>query len=741
MGHFDGRLEQAVQDAASRTRGKKGAFYSILKNYKFYDIDDPDNGLLDWQKAGVPDANKQRMSSLCSAVTDMFVDFLSNSEYGVMTTVLQDIINKLDQRAAQTAGEVDALGSALGGLTSGASESARQALSSAIAAAMQGNKFDPDILPPISIGLNGLPISISNYYKPGFTQPNWPFLYEHEVRKESGFFDEGGRLMVGPSIPMDLGGAARILVLKAIFAVPDVDEHGNPIGDMEGGLTAEQFEVIKGAMEKSYSQLTDDEKSFTLSDEQSRASYFRYINLVLWEAICNKNNWSYLHWGILSHNSMPEPVKTAVCSFLRTNGLALDANVNSPAAMISYCLNVGMAYLIGRQNPVTIVGIEGQKLKGIREKGSKTVVEVTNYTKAERYDGGVPKDAALAKLHFSFIADILIRLTNGSSEYDTDLRKRRVDEANLIYNYCGYPKATYGASPAAQPAQIKADALEKRGFLKLMNSTVYVFPNESGNYGAGANVKIVYQSSHIDPEGKYLQERTKEVLKYLGAQFGVDSMIVASLYREPLDQGRIMGNNWHNGNRISYAPGGRKVNQVYIDWANSHSDSTQAYSPSTKLGDSGKKISEADFPKVREMMRQKAVEVVAAGEKISNHCCDYTKYQAVDISVKNYSRATCDRALAVMRDAVKKKIVDKFIIPNGWGNPPAKTGEPCLHLQVHTSGPNSQIPIPMAGEDPSALAPDPSKDIAIVMKNENLKTKASLDAVFNKDQVDKKNAG
>ena len=742
MGHFDGRLKKAIESAADKVRGTDGAFYDILKSYRFYDIADPDNGLTDWQKAGVPAANQRRMSALCNAIADMFVDFLANDDYGVMTTMLEDIINKLDLRGAETAGEMDAIGTILGGLTAGASESARQSLSSAIAAAMQGNKFDPDVLPPISIGLNGLPISLANYYKPGFTQPNWPFLYDHESRKEAGFYDGTDGLMLGPGIPMSIGGKSKILVLKAIFAVPTVDDHGNPVGDMEGGLSEEQFELVKSAMDKkSVAELSDDERELTLTAEQSRASYFRYVNIVMWDAVCNKNNWAYLHWGILSHNSMPEPVKTAVCSFLKTNGLALDASVNSPAAMISYCLNIGMAYLIGRRNPVTIVGIPGQKLKGIPESGSKEVVEVTEYGKAVRYEGGVPKDPTLARLHFSYIADILIRLTNGSSEYDTDLRRRRVDEANLIYSYCGYPTVKYGTAPAAVPTALKSDELAKRGFVDLMKSTVYVFPNKSGNYGAGANVKVVMQNKNVDPDGTRLQPRSKQVLQWLGAQIGVDTIQVTSLVRDPSDQGRIMCDNWHRGNRISYGAGGTAVNMVYVDWTKKHGGSEATLSKKPLAYDTGLKVSDADLPTVKQMMQKKARDTVDGGIKISNHCCDPTVFQAVDISATHlarYGTSVCDKAVAVCRDAKQRGIIQGFILPNGWGDPPAKTGEPALHIEIDPR--RSDPPIPMAVEDPSALAPTPDSDVAIVVQNENLTNKATLDAVFVKDYVDSANA-
>ena len=42
----------------------------------------------------------------------------------------------------------------------------------------------------------------------------------------------------------------------------------------------------------------------------------------------------------------------------------------------------------------------------------------------------------------------------------------------------------------------------------------------------------------------------------------------------------------------------------------------------------------------------------------------------------------------------------------------------------------------MAGDDPDSLAPSPDSDVVIRIQNENLTSKASLDAVFVKDSVD-----
>lgn len=746
MGHFTGRLKNAIADATASAKETSGKFYSILNGYGFYDVDDANNGLLDWQRAAVPTYNQKRISALGNAVADMINDFLGNEEYGVMTTVLEDIIEKLDNRAAMTAGEMDAVGGAVGGLTAGASESARQGLSNAIAAAMQGNKFDPDVIPPISIGINGLPISIANLYKPGTYQPNWTFLYEKdkELAFDTKFYDNGG-LMIGPNIPIALGGVAKILVLKSVFNVPEVDDNGNPKGDIAAGVTAEEFEKIKAVMDKEYGQLTDEEKSFSLTEAQLQAAYFKYIQLVLWGAIINKNNWSYLHWGVLSHNSCPEPVKTAVCSFLKTNGLALDKDVNSPAAMISYCLNVGMAYHIGRNTPVTLVGIKGQKLKALEKEGDKTPVEVTNYDKAVKFDGGVPKDSKLANFHFLMIADILAHLSNGSSPNDVKLRKRRVDEANLIYKYCGMPTITYGDATGSYDNKLKADALEKRGFLDLMKAKIYVFPNTSGDYGGGADVQIKFQNNTIDPDGTILQERSKNVIKWLANQAGIKTIRIGSLRREAESQGSAMANNWHNGKRIKYGTGGTRVNKVYADYAKKVS-CTKPYTPTGKVSfDDGSKIPDSDFAKVKAMMIEECKKCMDEGVTVSAHCDDVRRRQAVDIShknmlqVDNYTMSQVLKFCQACKDAVKQGILQNFIMPDGLGDPKAKTGEPCIHIVIWTSGKGSEIPVPMAGVDPDALAPTPGKDVEVVVTNMNLITKAALDGVYAKDYVDKKN--
>ena len=108
-GHYTGELKTAIDDAAAQTTDREGAFYSILNKYGFYDIDDENNGLTPWQRDSVPDFNKRRMSALASAISDMIKDFLGNESYGVMTTKLEEIINKLDGFLTCTKSKTDTL--------------------------------------------------------------------------------------------------------------------------------------------------------------------------------------------------------------------------------------------------------------------------------------------------------------------------------------------------------------------------------------------------------------------------------------------------------------------------------------------------------------------------------------------------------------------------------------------------------------------------------------------------------
>lgn len=732
MGHFDGRLKQALRNAVDKVKDK--AFYNCLASHGFYDVADTDNSLSDWERASVPDYNQHKMSELAEAIADMFMEILGNDEYGVLSVALDEIIRKLDLRASMTASEMDVVGGALGGLTGGASEAARQSISAAVAAASGGNKFDPDVIPPISLGLSGLPFSISNCYKPGMLAPNYVFLYDWEADKHDGFYEKDDQVYIGPGIPLSLGGTAKILVLRTVFGVPNVDRNCQPQGDIEGGLTYEQFSTIQRVMDKSWAEIQNDEDAmnFRLDDKQSRASFYRYMHFVLWGPLSNVNNWGYLHWGVLANNACPEPVRTAVCSYLRTEGLAIDPEVNPEAFAICHCLNAGMAYYIGRNTPVTLFGLDGQDVSYFDQSaktGGKCDAGV-----ARQY-AGVRKDKRLANLHFTLIADILAHLTKGTSDNDVHLRKRRVAEANLIYNFVGLPKITYGAPVGSYSSEHLGRALAARGLISLMAGTLYAFNNKASNLVAGGDVKVIYQSKSIDPKGDILQERSRKVLQYAGALSGINTMPISSLYRSPEKQGAAMAENWHRGDRIKYAAPGTAVNNVYVKDAMEH--------PGDKPGF----VSDERFRKVtKDAMIRKCVELSKADQLVSRHCADYTKLQCIDISSRDlvmkyhYSEDDLVRLGQTFIELKRQGILRGYIAPDGLGSPGAKTGEPAFHIEVWTSGPGSEINLPLAESNPAALSPT-ENDQSCAMNNPNFASIQALDAVFTKDAVDKKKEG
>lgn len=731
MGHFDGRLKKAVETAIGRAKDK--AFYECLTRHGFYDVADPANGLKDWQRASVPDYNQNRMSALAEAIAEMMQDVLANDEYGVLTTAMDDIVGKLDMRGSMTASEMDVVGGALGGITGGASETARQAMSAQVAAAMGGFKFDPDVIPPISLGLSGLPFSISNIYKPGTLAPNYDFLYEHEPDKHDGFYERDGRLMIGPGIPLDIGGPVKVLVLRTIFSVPNVEKECKPQGDLEGGLTMEEFQIIQDVMDLAPAEAFKRAgvMDFKLSDKQMRSAFYRYIHFILWQPLANQNNWAYLHWGVIANNACPEKLRTAICSFLRTNGLALDPAVNPEACMICHCLNAGMAYYVGRDTPVTLLGIPGARLTYWDSKRKEGGDVPSSLRKAQQYPG-VKKDKTLAFLHFTIIADILSRMTLGTSDNDVEIRRRRVAEANLIYGLVGLPEIEYGKSPASLPSELTGKALEKRGLPQLMGgSTIYVFKNEVDSMVAGGDVQIVLQSKSLDPDGTIIQERSRKVMQYAAALAGIKVVPVSSLLRTAYDQGRIMGENWHHGNRINYR-GAQPVNEVYKADAKANPGPQPGYVSNERFNSYTKKA-----------MIDKAQELYDRGVTLSLHTTDPTKVQAVDISYKwlenkyHYPHDQVLRLGHVFQQLKKQGILRNYLQPDCFTPPPKKgTGEPAFHIEVYTSGPGSEIPLKLADENPGAMSPTEENGQEVTMTSRNYLSAAAMDAPLVKDSVD-----
>jgi len=717
-GHFSGKTKGMIDNATEKAKGTSGKFYEIMTKHGFFDIADESNNLTAWQRAGVPEYNQHRISDLCDAIAEMLQDYLSNEEYGVLCPGVEGIVNKLDQRGAMSAAELDGIGAALGGLTGGAAEATRQSLSNLVASIQGGCKFDPEVVPPICIGFSGLPISFANAFKKGSYPPDWTFLYDHETFKSNKFYEaDDGSVAIGAGIKLNTGGIARLLVLKMIFSVPDVDEEGRTQGDAVNGITAEQFNTLYEVSNKRYSELTDEQKEFELTEGQLQLAYFKMIQLLLWGAIKNDNNWAYLHWGCITHNSCPEAVKTAVCSYLKTNGLAVDPKICPESGFISYCANVGMAYLIGSTKTMTLHLLPDMTYLD----DNKKVVTATpaEYGTNVVVANGVPQNKKLAYLHFQLIADILSHLTYDSNPNAYELRKRRIDEANKIYRECGVDTIEFGKIPV-KPVHTMPHLL-KRNFGWLMKGTIGVYENKNIAIPLDPkNFKIVNWAEKGSNE---LSDITLDTIRYILAKAQVPGVVITSVYRSPEAQTRAMLNNRqsHNGQiAVNYGARGREVDQQYTD-----------VSKRVNNGVLKRLEKSSDIEEARKKMLKKCEDFLAAGTPVSNHGQDQNVVQAVDMGPAStrkefhYSEEQLKRINNACYEARLEGYLKAYFGPAEYGGPKVK--DPAFHIEVWQ---DKSKPHP-----PMSTGPTPQPTEVCFITNDNLKNKNAWDMVFTHDQV------
>lgn len=721
-GHFSGRTKGMIEKATEKAKGTSGKFYEIMTKHGFFDIADEANNLTAWQRAGVPEYNQHRISDLCNALAEILQDYLSNDEYGVLCPGVEGIINKLDQRGAMSAAELDGIGAALGGLTNGAAEATRQSLSNLVASIQGGCKFDPDVVPPICIGFNGLPISFANAFKKGTYPPDWTFLYDHETFKSNKLYeaDDGG-VAIGAGIKLNTGGNARLLVLKMIFSVPDIDSEGNPVGDAKNGLTAEQFNTLYEVSDKSYSELTDEQKDFELTEGQLQLAYFKMVQLLLWGAIKNDNNWAYLHWGCVTHNSCPEAVKTAVCSYLKTNGLAVDPNICPESGFISYCANVGMAYLIGSTKAITLHLLPDMTY--LDDNNQVVTATPSEYGTNIIAANGVPQNKKLAYQHFELLADILAHLTYDSNPNSYDLRVRRIDEANKIYRECGVDTIEFGKIPA-KPEHTMPHLL-KRNFGWLMKGTIKVYENK--NIAIPLDPKNFKILNWAEKGANEVSDITMDTIRYIMSKAQVPGVVITSVYRSPEAQARAMLNNRqsHNGQiAVNYGMQGREVDQQYTDVSKRVND-----------GVLRRLEKQSDIEEARSRMQRKCEEFMKAGTPVSNHGQDQTVVQAVDLGPSStrkefhYNEEQLKRINNACYEARLEGYLKAYFGPAEYGGPKVK--DPAFHIEVWQDE-NKPHP-PKSG----GAAPQPT--VACFITNDNLKNKNAWDMVFTHDQTLKAN--
>lgn len=712
--HYSGRMDKAIKRTYDASKGRDGQFYSILNKYGFYDVNDPNNGLTKEQREQVPVINQTRMSQLSTAIADMLLYFLSDGEQGVITNDMQDIVDKLDIRGSANSAQINAIGNGISAISQGpltplqSINASRQMAEAQTTSVMGSSPFNADLIPPIAIGLDGLPVSIANTFKPGFFQPNWDFLYQQEPVKSTKFYFTGdGKTRLGTNILLDQGNARRDLFIKNVFAVNAVDKNLAPTGDVKGGLTAEQYDIVRKAAVMDESAITNDPKyaDFSINDAQVQAAFFRYVQSTLWDVINNRQNWAHSHWGALTHNSCPEYVKTAVCSFLWTNGLAIDPSKSSEAGFISYCVTMGVYYLTGYQYPVNMYGITGLD-QIIDSSGKTTTVTSTGPMIASN---GLPKSDTLANQYFLWIADILLRLTYGaevSAETGKLLRKRRVAEANLIYKGLGKATIEYGSSIDKLDAFHTQAELRNRKFDILMSGTVLRYPNEgvAGGTGSSGSLAKPEQGSvkiKFDPgvKSSQLTELSANVIKSLCGSAGVTEVIVTSLYRPPESQAQTMFNNLQKNNRVSYAPAGKAVVAIYDRYKEKYGiGSREPFKDPTQI----------------EKVRGEMLSAIKSGppEKISKHGADPNTLQAIDISPTRMVPNNKSPSLReVFMSAKQQNILKSFLGPA----PKGPGSDPAYHIEIWQ---NENAP---KGYENANFTNSAPPTVQFIMQNTNLK--------------------
>jgi len=614
-GHYTGRLKRDMDVLLKKAKGRGGVFYSIFNQYGFYDVSDPNNGLSEAQRQQVPLQNQNRFTQMSNAVADMIMYILADPSIGILTETTQTIIDKLDARGAANASQLSAVGNSFAATaavpvigqylagTSGAMKSAE----SITTASMGTNPYDPDLIPPFTIGMPGLPAGVANVFKAGFFQPNYDFLFSYENTKNPGFYlDENSSPRIGANIDLTAGGNNNDLYLKKVFGVVSVTESLFPQGDIMGGVTATGYKTIIAVANNTLPITSIEASNFKLNEIQIRNTYYRYVQLRLWEVVGNPENWAYNNWGSLTSNTLPEAVKTAVCSLVWSEGLAVQQSLNPTIGYISYCLQMGIYYAIGYEGPVNMRFIDG--VDQIINEDDAPVGGADAIAFLKENNGiavfGVTKDEAISKKYWIWIAHLLSRMTQGASgsDFSIETRKRRIAEANLIYTEFSYPLIEYGQSVSSLPPQQTVEGLRLDGFNKLVNTpSVPRYENQTYKDAVKTNntqpstpaktskaatkngkptkaatkqdamqagpQKIAYDSPSIKAQiakSGYITD-WENWLKSVMREAGMTLITITSAFRNSTEQATAMFDNLQKNIKVSYATAGQKVTQVYYD--------------------------------------------------------------------------------------------------------------------------------------------------------------------------------
>jgi hypothetical protein len=376
---------------------------------------------------------------------------------------------------------------------------------------------------------------------------------------------------------------------------------------------------------------------------------------------------------------------------------------------------MGMAYLTGRTKTVYMYMMPGMSY--LNDNNEKVVVKEGVYGWSSS-NSGVPVDKKLANLHFTLVADFLSHLTYDSNPNRSELRKQRVDEANLIYNYVGLPTIAFGSTVI--PPELSANAMKKRGFEQLVNATIKVYENKNSTIPlSDDNFKYSFQGK----VNGTLSKVTIQTLKYLCHKAGIAGVDISSLYRDNEKQGRVMFNELQENNgkaKTSRAKAGREVNNIYFE--------------NSKKEHNGQCLAIEDPALQQKTLNQMIdkIEFFASQDiPVSNHGYAPERIQAVDVAPKG-TKAKYHCSDADMRkfhvacyDAYKDGYLKEYLCPKEYGGP--KVADPAFHIAIWQD--DSHKHPKDFGDAPTP----PTVDCKVL--DENLKNPNTWDLVYVHDQV------
>ncbi len=753
------QLSNAVDDAIEAARGNGGKFYDIFKSHGFYDVADPENKLTPEQRAQVPEENQHRFTDFSNALADMFEFILKDRDVGVLDPKLQEMIDYID-----VANQMNKAGiTGLSGLVP-AGPAAAEGASNAMGAALGANPFDPRLFPSLAIGLDGISVTFANMYRSGTVEPDWSWIYEHidDVDKKGKFHNRGGDsiylgcIHVNFDVPQGQE-SQREMFLKSVFGVSSLDENGDMHGDPANGIDESTYKLIENISKKNlkWSDIVgnDDYKNATLSGNQIKYTFIRYARIRLWNILKNSTSWPCGHWGVLTHNALPEAVRTAVSSYIWDVGVALKED-NPYSAFVSYFVTIGTYYLIGFNHQVTMFGVGG--FDQYKEEDGK-VVTVKDNGKISPVRG-LPKDSNRAKIYFTLAADVIARTPAESNA----ARKRRIDEANKIYAYAlgnGSAKLTYGSTTL--PTELDVEAMKKRHFDVFMNGVTEIlrYPNE-GDFKVGldgSNVSITYASTIMKVNGKSqrLEPIAEKLVRNLCAEAGITKICITSLCRPIKYQiETAMFGNCNNGTPVTYRKGaGQVVQDAYYKekaklgkygFTNVNQLEKRGGAPclwQTTSDYNGVKwmpVTGSDVDRVKKAMwdayNSLGYDEEDGGENISKHSGNPSKIQAIDISAQSGKNGyfkqgsvsclepaeNCAAFDQVLAKAKKDGILRNYL------KPPT---DPCIHIEVDLM--SDTVTDYVANVSEPVKQPNVKYKMTSTLNKEN-----AWNTIFDKDKID-----